>query len=165
MYSKGVSWAETVNDVLGNRLLYAYHSLVSNGVSIWGKYINWNGYGLDIYGNVSDTTVSGYTYVDCMYIHMLQRFGIVISIIYLIVFTLTMIKNYKDKEYFAVLILTFYALHSMVDDLALYLYYNTFWFIIGSTLISTISRNDGLFLSKKANGEEKTHEKAKIAKA
>jgi hypothetical protein len=76
-----------------------------------------------------------------------------------------MIKNYKDKEYFAVLILTFYALHSMVDDLALYLYYNTFWFIIGSTLISTISRNDGLFLSKKANGEEKTHEKAKIAKA
>lgn len=138
MYGKGASWAQYINDLFGNRLLYAFQSLISNGIALFGKNIGWNGFGLDIYGNVSSTLSTGYTYVDCMYIQMVQRYGLIISTIYLLIYTLTMVELNKNKDYYAVLILAFYAVHCMVDDLALYLYYNTFWFLIGTTLMATI---------------------------
>lgn len=137
-YAKGFSWAYTVNEFLGNRIYYAWQSLVKNGVSVWGKEIDWNGYGLDIYGNVNETVYTAYSYVDCMYIKILQRYGIVCTVIYLVVFTMVMIKAKKNNNYCVVLILCFYALRCMIDDLALYLYYNTFWLYIGTSLMASI---------------------------
>lgn len=137
-YARGLSWAYLVNDFLGNRLQYAWQSLITNGVSLWGKEIEWNGYGLDIFGQVSDAVYGTYTYVDCMYIKILQRYGMVCTIIYLIAFTLVMLKEKKKSNYCIVLILSFYAIRCLIDDLAMYLYYNTFWLYIGTSLMASI---------------------------
>ena len=137
-YARGLSWAYLVNDFLGNRLQYAWQSLITNGISLWGKEIEWNGYGLDIFGQVSDAVYGTYTYVDCMYIKILQRYGMVCTVIYLIAFTLVMLKEKQKKNYCIVLILSFYAIRCLIDDLAMYLYYNTFWLYIGTSLMASI---------------------------
>lgn len=136
-YAKGSSWVYSVNDFFGNRIGYAYQSILRNGISIWGKKIEWNGYGLDAYGRVNEAVAMAYTYVDCMYINILQRYGVVITVIYLLVFTMVMIKERKKNNYYIILILSFYAAHCLIDDLAWYLYYNTFWFYIGTSLMSS----------------------------
>lgn len=137
-YAKGLSWVYSVNEFFGNRIRYAWQSLMTNGVSIWGKEIEWNGYGLDLYGNVNNAVFGAYTYVDCMYIKVLQRYGIVCLIIYLVIFTMVMIKEKRKGNYCIVLILSFYAMRCLIDDLAMYLYYNTFWLYVGCSLMASI---------------------------
>lgn len=134
-YSSGIPWAANINNFLGNRLYYTRNSLLTNGVSLFGNRISWVGYGLDATGSVQNNVYAAYNYVDCMYIQILQSYGIVITVAYIVIMTVALIKLYKRKEYYAIILLSFYAVHNMVDDLGLYLYYNTFWFIVVGILL------------------------------
>ena len=77
-----------------------------------------------------------YLWVDNFYISIIQRFGILVSIVIILLLTFTLFKCWKVKNYYLMLILTLIAGHCMIDDLFLYLNYNTFWFVIGSTLMT-----------------------------
>lgn len=132
IFSWNVSWMKILNDFLGDRLYLGQYSLLKYGISIWGEQISWVGNGLNVYGEKSK---EAYLWVDCLYIQILQRYGIVFLIIFFAIMTMTMWMCYKKKKYLLMILLSLIAVHCMIDDLQLYLHFNTFWFAIGSLLL------------------------------
>lgn len=135
-YSSAVRWKRELNLVLGDRLRLGQTSLLQYGINLFGQQIQWVGNGLDRNGNRTRGT---YLWVDNLFIQVLQRYGIVFCVAFLLIVTLALYRCYQDKKYFLMLLMTMIALHCMIDDLQLYLYYNTFWFILGTTLFSSPS--------------------------
>lgn len=144
-YSSQIYWKKAINEFLGNRLLLGKTSLLQYGISLFGQQIPWVGNGLDVDGK---RTMGSYLWVDCLYIQVLQRYGVVFLILFLLVLTLAMYNCYKQKKYFLMMMLSLVALHCMIDDLQLYLQYNTFWFAIGTVLLSSVSRRKQDILQK-----------------
>lgn len=134
IYNPNIEWMKKLNSIFNDRLKFGNRSLMMYGVSILGKRnMEWTGNGLDSAGNKSTET---YLWVDNFYISIIQRFGILVSIVIILLLTFTLFKCWKVKNYYLMLILTLIAGHCMIDDLFLYLNYNTFWFVIGSTLMT-----------------------------
>ncbi|MGN0336600.1 MAG: hypothetical protein ACI4EE_03795 [Lachnospiraceae bacterium] len=133
-YSSAVRWKRELNLVLGDRLRLGQTSLLQYGINLFGQQIQWVGNGLDRNGNRTRGT---YLWVDNLFIQVLQRYGIVFCVAFLLIVTLALYRCYQDKKYFLMLLMTMIALHCMIDDLQLYLYYNTFWFILGTILFSS----------------------------
>ena len=131
-YDSSNIWMRNLNETLGNRLLLGYNSLREYPINLFGHDVKYIGNGLNIYGQ---KTIGTYNYVDCLYLNILEKYGTVFSIVYLGLLTYVSNKAWKDKNYVLLIILSFYALHGIIDDLEIYLYYNTFWFIISEYFI------------------------------
>lgn len=131
-YNSNISWMYKLNYVLGGRLRLGHLSLMENGVSLFGQKIYWTGSGLDVYGNISTGT---YNFVDSFYIQVVQRYGILFFLILIIVLTATLSIVAVKKEWYMLVIFSTIAVHCIIDDLSMYFYYNTFWLVIGSTLM------------------------------
>lgn len=136
-FNPNIKWQNELNMIFEKRLSLGQASLLENGVSLFGDEINWVGNGLDAYGNKNLGT---YTYVDNLYIQILQHYGIVFTVLFLALFTATLVQCYRQKQYYLVIALFFMAGHGMVDDLILYMHYNTFWFVIGTNLFKTLNK-------------------------
>ncbi len=136
-----------VNSILENRLYLGQKSLIENGINLFGQKITWVGNGLDAYGNKS---LEAYTYVDSFYIQVLQKYGLIYTIIIGLLYTYTNYKNYKNKDFLYLLIISLIAFNFIINDLSLSLYYNTFWFPI----VSTITKSRIPKRSVKNNNEE-----------
>ncbi|HFI0552989.1 TPA: hypothetical protein ACGO3Y_001149, partial [Streptococcus suis] len=110
-YDPSVEWQYRLNEVLGTRLYLGYKSLTNYGFSFLGKSIKWVGSGLDAYGNKSTFS---YNYVDSLYIQILQRYGIIFTLIILFILTVLMYKLYKNKQIFLILMLSITAFHGII---------------------------------------------------
>lgn len=142
-YSPDIAWMNKLNLILGERLRLGQASLKEYGVPFFGRRgIEWVGNGLDSSGNMAE---GAYNYVDSFYIQIFQRYGILVSIIILVLISAATYKFWKARDYYMVLILALFAFHGIIDDLLLYLYYNTFWFAMG--VLFTRQRQD--FWSKR----------------
>lgn len=115
-----------LNERLGNRIYLAHTSLQKYGFKLFGQQISWQGNGLDAQGKYTTTS---YLYVDNMYIQMLQRYGVVLLVIFLIAATWVLIRLYRSNELFLFIIMVVLGFHALIDDLILYSYFNSFWFI------------------------------------
>ncbi len=131
-YSASVSWMKQLNAILGGRLRMGQSSLNLYGTSLFGNHdIKWIGAGLNAYGQQS---TEAYFYVDNMYIQLLQRYGILFMVLFLILATLVVVRCYKKKENILVFLLAIVALHGLIDDGIIYVQMNTFWLLFGSAL-------------------------------
>lgn len=135
-YSNSISWLKNLNDFLGKRLSLGQTSILQNGIGLVGKNITMIGNGMDAYGKISSEAFINYTYVDSLYIQMLIRYGIIFTVIYLVIMTIALYKSYKLKNKIAILIFVLIGLHCMIDDMQLYLQYNTFWLLVGHLLMN-----------------------------
>ncbi len=133
-YNSTISWMWSLNKFLGDRLRLGQISLEKYGVTLFGSKITWIGNGLDVSGNKISGT---YTWVDSLYIQILQHYGVLFLGVFLIIITFALYRIYKAKEYHLLMILVAIAFHSIIDDLSLYLYYNTFWIPVGFYLIES----------------------------
>ena len=124
-YNPGVEWKYQLNTVLGGRLRLGQSSLLQSGISLFGQKVEMVGNGLDAFGNKN---INPYNYVDSFYIQILQRYGIIFSIVWIAILTFTLYCSYKINDYYMMICLVFIAGHCIIDDLSLSLYYNTFWF-------------------------------------
>lgn len=132
-YNPNIDWFKRLNEIFNNRLELAHKSLDLYGTSLVGKNnMDWIGNGLDSSGK---KLTGSYLWVDNLYISNLQKFGILVALIIIVLLTITLIKALKIKDYYLMYILTFIAGRYMIDDLFLYLHYNTFWFATGILLI------------------------------
>lgn len=127
-------WMKDLNSKLVNRLLYGSNAVKEYGISWFGQRITFQGNGLTSAGRRASTF--HYSYVDCLYLQVLLRYGIIFSVVVLVLLTATMICLYRKKEYYLLLILFLLAVHAMIDDLIFYICFNTFWFVIASSLWS-----------------------------
>lgn len=137
-YSESIPWMRELNTIFGSRLKFGRNSLLLYGVKLFGLgNVGWVGNGLDAYGNKSH---GSYLYVDNMYIQLLQRYGFVFIILFLILATIVMIQCYKRKDYLLTILFALIALHGLIDDGVLYLQMNTFWLLFGSTAFGYMRR-------------------------
>lgn len=133
VFYNGQGIMKALNDVLTDRLLYGQRSLIAYGVSVLPQEINWVGFGLDYTGQ--HVAIEGeMIFVDCLYLKILQRFGILFFIILFSMLIATSVQANKNKNYYLLASFFFIAIHFAIDDLYLYIQYNTFWFVIGSIL-------------------------------
>ena len=65
-----------------------------------------------------------------MYIQVLIQYGIVFFVAALAIVTYVMYLSYRRRDYYLMLILSFIAVHSLIDDLMLRVWYNTFWIML-----------------------------------
>lgn len=134
-YNSSISWMANLNSFLGSRLRLSKESLELYGVPLLGQKVSWYGWGVDMEGNVAQQVIKGnYNYVDNGYLSILQRYGVIVFVILIISLTYAMIRCYKKKNYYLLVLLTLIALHALIDDLIIYLFYNTLWFAITSNI-------------------------------
>lgn len=127
-----------LNGVLGNRLRLGQVSLIKYGVKWFGdKSIEWVGNGLDMFGNKNQ---DAYLYVDNMYIQILQRYGILFLVVFLILATLLIVRCYMQKENLLMILVALIALRGLIDDATLYLQFNSFWMLFGSAWVGYMSK-------------------------
>ncbi len=133
-YNAHIGWMRTLNSILGARLALGKVSIILYGVSFLGKKnLNWLGAGLDANGEIPK---GNYLWVDNAYIQMLQRFGIIATLVIVLILTIVMVKCIKQGFYYLAIMFAFLAVKFMIDDLSLYLYYNSLWFAVGSILLA-----------------------------
>ena len=97
-YNSGIEWMRKLNKFLGDRLYIGQLSLIKYGMPLFGNNkIEWSGNGLDTYGNMS---TSSYSWVDCLYLQVTQKYGTIFAITLLILITVCMLKLIKEKKYF-----------------------------------------------------------------
>ena len=133
IYDGSVPWMRRLNSVLESRLSLGKRSLEDHGFGLFGKHITWVGNGLDAFGN----SVEGpYTYVDCFYVKILQRYGALFTAALLGLLTWSMLRLWKQRHYLLLLICASVAAHCILDDLSFALHYNTFWIAMGAALLN-----------------------------
>ena len=133
IYQSTIPWMRRLNSMLESRLSLGKRSLETYGVQLFGQRISWVGNGLDANGNLSKKP---YTYVDCLYIRNLQRFGVVFTGLTISLCTWAMVRIWKLKEYLLLIICASVAAHCILDDLSFGLHYNTFWFALVLALLN-----------------------------
>lgn len=134
LYTENNIILQRFNTFLGNRLYFGKRSLFQFGVSFFGKSnIEWVGNGLDKNGIVP---FGESLYVDNLYIQVIQKFGIIFVVLVLILLTIAMIKIVELKKYILAFIFTMIAIHCIIDDLFLAIFYNPFWIAAGAILMS-----------------------------
>ncbi|MBE6924328.1 MAG: hypothetical protein E7466_03700 [Ruminococcaceae bacterium] len=140
-YDSTNPWMRRLNTALEGRLNLGRKSLSQYGIPLFGKDIEWIGNGLDVDGN----TVEGiYNYVDCLYVKVLQRYGLVFTVLLIVLLCWAMFRLWRQKEYHILLISASVAAHCVLDDLSFSLHYNTFWIAMGVALLApSMLRWDG----------------------
>lgn len=146
-YSSSSLWMRELNTFLGGRLRMGQRSLLLYGVGIFGNHgMEWVGNGLNMYGEKNTGT---YLYVDNLFIQVLQRYGILFTVIFLILATILMYQCYKKKENLLSIMLAFVAAHAMIDDTGLYLHFNTFWILFGPAAFGYLRQRQTQSVGKK----------------
>jgi hypothetical protein len=132
-YNSRIPWMRRLNSFLEGRLNLGRRSLSKYGIKLFGQRIEWIGNGLDVEGQPVEQT---YDYVDCLYLKVLQRYGLIFSILLLVLITWAMFRLWKRKEYHILLISGTVAVHCILDDLSFSMHYNTFWVALGIALVA-----------------------------
>ncbi len=127
-YDASVTWMRRLNSGLSSRLSLGKASLEKYGVPWFGQEVEWVGNGLDSAGN---SVQAPYDYVDSLYVKILQRYGIVFTVVLMVVLTWAMYRLWKKRHYLILLISAAVAAHCILDDLSFALHYNTFWIAMG----------------------------------
>lgn len=133
IYDGTVPWMRRLNSALESRLSLGKRSLEDHGFGFLGRHISWIGNGLDAFGN---SVEGSYTYVDCFYVKILQRYGVLFTAGLLSLLTWSMIQLWKRKEHVLLLICASVAVHCVLDDLSFALHYNTFWIAMGMAILN-----------------------------
>lgn len=140
-YNQSVEWMNKLNILLESRISLAKQSVDMYGMNLFGiKDLAWQGNGLSLEG--TEVKNIAYLYVDNFYINIIQQYGLVFSIILLIIFTLTIIKSLKEGNNYLGLILIIFAFHGLLDNLMMTLYYNIFLITLFPILSENAYGND-----------------------
>lgn len=135
-YTPHISWMAKLNSALGGRVKFGEIAFKRYGLSTWGQNVVMRGNGLRADGTRSR---SEYFYIDCLYVRFLQEYGIIFSVIMLLLLTIAMYKMWQKRKYLLIVVLSILAIHAVVDDLILLPYYNTFWIVLSYFIFSTKS--------------------------
>jgi hypothetical protein len=131
-YNDSNKTMKSMDDVLENRLSLGNASLEKYDINLFGNDVNYVGAGLGLDGT---RAVGDYDYVDCLYLNMIEKFGLVYYISYLIIMTCSQFILKRKGFVLLLFLISIYALMGMIDDLSIYLHYNSFLFVIGSLFI------------------------------
>lgn len=155
-YGAGVGPLHAIDEFLGGRLQLGYSAVQQYGISPFGKYILFMGNALTSEGDLAYAFTGGYNYVDSMYVLMLLRCGWLFTAVFLAAYTVATKRLLQKGENLLVLVLVFIAVHCMIDDLSLRLFFNPFLFILADLFSSPEQRSAfrGQDLSRQSDREK-----------
>ena len=133
-YSDSIPVMKDIDAFMGGRISYAKNALMIQGFGLVPRRIQYNGYGLDIYGH---SFRGNYFDVDNLYIQGLQVYGALFMLAYVLLNTFAMYQCYRRKEWHLLCIMVVLALRGLIDDLSFLLHYNAFLIVIGPMLLSS----------------------------
>lgn len=122
-YNHDNDFEKKMNEILANRLQSGADAYDEYGIKLFGQRINWVGNGLDVNGEVSEKE---HIYVDNLYLRFLMQYGVLFFLIVIFCLTYSMKEIWAESDYLLLIILGVIAIHAMLDDLVLYLWYNSF---------------------------------------
>ena len=133
-FDSSVRWQAWLNDKLANRLELGQQSLDTYGVKPFGQIIQWIGNGLNEFGEASDEVRN---WVDCFYVKILQRYGSVFFAGWLFAMTSAMFRCSQKNMIRLLILCAIVAAHCMIDDLSLFMHFNSTWFLMGTILFNS----------------------------
>ena len=107
-----------LNKALTERLKFGKRTFDDYNVTLLGQYVAMEGNGRKTNFDFR------YTFIDCSYLNMLMRFGIIVFIIVLFLIEITMIRNYNNI--FILGLIALICLHSAIEHHFFEYYYNFF---------------------------------------
>ncbi len=145
-YDESVPWQKQLNATLEGRLSLGQSAIEEYGINLFGSEIKLVGNGLDQYGE--QNTEDEYNFVDSFYVQILLRYGILFTIIWIILLTYTLYHFCKKGDYWLLLCMTVIAVHCVFDNLSLDLSYNTFWFAVAMVIPSFSNLRDSVCVNR-----------------
>lgn len=107
-----------INKILSDRLKLGKRTFDNYDTTLLGQYI-------EMVGNGGTTEKPAYyTFIDCSYINILMRFGLLVFIVVLLLIEVTMLKNINNA--FILIALVIICMHSMIEHHLFEFYYNIF---------------------------------------
>lgn len=131
-YDPNISWMYKIDKALEGRIKLQYDVLKKYPVKLLGQNIIWSGNAMNVEGTRSSHS---YFYADNLFLNMFLMYGVIFTVLIVAFLTITMLKLYKQKQFFLLMILVLLGLHGVVDDLIQYLYYDTFLLLIGCRIL------------------------------
>lgn len=132
-YDSSRPWMAALNVLSETRLYYGSLSLKRFGVVLLGKPqgLFWTGGGLDINGQSAVSATRQYLFVDNMYVNYLQSYGVIMMVLFIIAITYMLFMIRKKNDSYLLVILAVIAFRGIIDNLSMYIHYNTFFLVIG----------------------------------
>lgn len=127
-YSKGEVFF-FFNQLVNGRLGLSKLGIEQYGISMWGTKLNFLG----------GATANSYFYIDSFFIQTLLSYGVVGTVLILILFTMIMKKSIDSNNYYLVFIMSLMAIDGMFEPYMLWLWYTPFPFLIGKILRKNIN--------------------------
>ena len=124
-----------LNNLFTGRLHWAHLGFEQYGLTLFGQEIDMQGWGRGIVLWAED-----YFYIDCSYVKILLRFGIVTLVAVLVVATLGAWRAFDKKDYCLLAILVLVAIAAFINEHLMDLCYNIF--ILAGFAVVDGSRND-----------------------
>ncbi len=130
-YDSNNEWMRALDgvDLLGGRLAIGRNALLAYPLRLFGREMHFSGAALNPLGESGDTTT--YDTIDCLYVRILLCFGVIFTVLFVVLFSVATVRALREGNVHLVLVLVSIALHSIIDNLTLYLHYNTFLLLMG----------------------------------
>jgi len=97
-----------VDKLLSLRFSWCHRTMKAFGVSLFGKYI-------ELYGRRMNTLYRKF-YMDTAYVAILLRYGIIVFILFSVLYIVTMRYLLKTRNYFLIMILCLYAIYGIMEN-------------------------------------------------
>ncbi len=117
-YNPENSFMLFLDKLLTGRLKLGKRTFDNYDTTLWGQYIDMHGNG----GTLEKPEY--YTFIDCSYINILMRFGLIVFCVVILIIITVMVKNMNNT--LVLLAISIVCLHSMIEHHLFEFYYNIF---------------------------------------
>lgn len=117
-YNPENSLLSVIDKALNHRLGWGLEGFTRYDATLWGQYV-------EMQGNGGTTEkAENYFFLDCSYVNILLRKGLIIFALVLLVLVVLMFKNWNDHLFLWLLVMV--CLHCVIEHHFLEFYYNVF---------------------------------------
>lgn len=113
-----------LNAFVNNRLFMGHNALLEYGLSLFGKKIQWIGYGG--LGHTISKLQGEYNFVDCSYVKILLDYGSIFFIIMLTGYAIVSYRAIKKKDRYLCLCILFMCIYSIIEPRIIEFGFNPF---------------------------------------
>lgn len=107
--------AKKIDELLSGRLRYTAKAYEEYKVPLFGKDIDWNGWGGYGYVDTDEMDDFEYNFVDSSYAKLIFDFGIIYTILIILAYIYCLVNNYNQNNYWAVISVFFVLIWSFIE--------------------------------------------------
>lgn len=115
LYTDRNAFSIKINNLLSGRIEYTYNAYQNYGVPIFGKDIEWMGWGGHGYTDSKDASNFKYNFVDSSYAKMIFDYGILFTMLVILSYTKILVIKNKEKDYWTVITLIYILIWSFIE--------------------------------------------------